>query len=342
MFVKLVSWPASRQFVGSLSAVGLFLSLTLAPAVASAQGSAAAEALFQQGRSLLAEGKTAEACGRFAQSQKLEPKLGTLLNLATCHEQMGLHATAWAEFTSAATLARREGQVERETFAREHVAALEAKMSTLLVRPPPETPGLAVTLDGQPFTALDAPLPIDPGDHVLEVTAPGRKPWSTSVKVAADKSALEVAIPALEVDPASTAAPPVAGGPPTTPPPAAEEDGGVPAVAIVGFTIGGVGLLVGGITGIIAITQGSDVSDACTADGDDLCRPGREADDLSSANAIANVSNVSFLVGLAGVGVGLGALLLAGDDAPRTSQPPTAPTVEPVVGLGSLGARGRF
>jgi hypothetical protein len=326
----------------SLSAVGLALSLLVVPAAASAQGSAAAEALFQQGRSLLAEGKTAEACGRFAESQKLEPKLGTLLNLATCHEQLGLHATAWAEFTSAATLARREGQAERETFAREHVAALEAKMSTLRVRPPPATPGLSITLDGQPFTALDAPLPIDPGDHRLEATAPGRKPWSTSVKVPTDKSAQEIAVPDLEADPASAAAPPVAGTPPAPPAPPAAEGGGVPAVAIVGFTVGGVGLLVGSITGIVAITKGSDAKDACTEDGDELCRPGPQADDLASANAIANVSNVSFLVGLAGVGVGLGALLLAGDDAPRTSRPPAAPGVEPLVGLGTLGARGRF
>src|SRR5678816_2011124 len=91
----------------------------LSPASAGAQSDrkALAEALFQDGRELLAQGKTQEACVKFASSQHVEPKLGTLLNLAACHEAEGKTASAWAEFTEAAVQAERSNQSERQEFA---------------------------------------------------------------------------------------------------------------------------------------------------------------------------------------------------------------------------------
>src|SRR5215471_19286696 len=77
------------------------------PAVAVAaepppEGNAAiAEALFRHGRELLDAGKVSEACEKFAASQRADPALGTLLNLAACHEREGRTATAWSEFTDA-------------------------------------------------------------------------------------------------------------------------------------------------------------------------------------------------------------------------------------------------
>src|SRR5687768_2630591 len=86
-----------------------------------ANDKAQAEALFQQGLGLFEGGKTQEACPLFEQSHRLEPKLGTLLNLALCHEKLGKTASAWAEFTEAANLAERRNEPDRVSFARGHV-----------------------------------------------------------------------------------------------------------------------------------------------------------------------------------------------------------------------------
>src|SRR3954468_3549725 len=70
---------------------------------------ATAEALFRQGRQLMSEGKTAEACEKFGASERMDPSSGTLLNLADCDAKSGKSASAWAEFLAAARMARNQG-----------------------------------------------------------------------------------------------------------------------------------------------------------------------------------------------------------------------------------------
>ena len=67
--------------------------LLMAPparAQAPAQGTnkVAAEALFEDGRRLVAAGSFTEACPKFADSERLDPSPGTLLNLASCYEKL--------------------------------------------------------------------------------------------------------------------------------------------------------------------------------------------------------------------------------------------------------------
>src|SRR5580704_16380113 len=69
------------------------------------QDKAAATALFDDARKLLADGKVAEACRKLEESRRLDPLPGTVLNLATCHEREGLAASAVAEFYEARAMA---------------------------------------------------------------------------------------------------------------------------------------------------------------------------------------------------------------------------------------------
>lgn len=341
-----------RRSAAALLGVCVALSASLASAQPEPAGSTAlAEVIFQQARELFKQQQYAEACPRFAESQRLEPKLGTLLNLAVCHEKLGKIATAWAEYTSAATIAHREQRKDREDFAREQVAALERRIAhvSLQITAPPAD--LVISLDDQPLdhTALNTPLPIDPGAHRITATAPGKIAWSKTIEAPSERAEIPVSIPALEAaiapqslgpaPPAPTMpapAPtlvPLAQPAPVLAPPLEREDHR--ALIYGGFGVGAAGVLVGAITGGIALAHAGTIRDTC---GNNVCGANQQ-DAISSATTLANVSNVTFVVGALGAGAGVVGLFLS---QPRASTSKAALAVTPVLGPGILGARGTF
>src|SRR5437870_12338563 len=95
-----------------------------APAPPPPADKAGAELLFDQARRLMDAAKYAEACEKFAASERLEPAVGTLLNLGGCHERQGKLATAWGWYREAAAMANVRADAERERFAKERAAPL--------------------------------------------------------------------------------------------------------------------------------------------------------------------------------------------------------------------------
>ncbi len=168
----------------------------------------AAESLFQQGRSLLEARKFDEACPKLKESLRLDPATGTLLALALCHEAQGKLASAWAEFTDAAGRARGEGRKDREDVANQHANALYPRLSALTIEVAPDAaaiPGLEVRRDGVLLGrgAWGSSVPIDGGEHVVDVTAPGMQPWQGKLSVQKEREPARLAVPALVPVPAS-------------------------------------------------------------------------------------------------------------------------------------------
>lgn len=145
--------------------------------LATAEDGAAAR-LFDEGRALLVDGRFAEACPKLEASQRLEPRLGTLLNIAFCHEQQGELATAWRGFEEAVAVARREGDLERERFARGRAEALAARVPWLEVRVAAGALPSTILLDGAPLAPGEwgRELPVDPGSHTLVALHGGGEP----------------------------------------------------------------------------------------------------------------------------------------------------------------------
>ncbi|HTM43554.1 MAG TPA: hypothetical protein VL137_01290 [Polyangiaceae bacterium] len=198
--------------LGGLLAAGLLLSAAR-PAVAQSQ-SGIAEALYEEGRTLVGQGKYAEACPKFAESYKQEAGVGTLLNLASCNEQLGKTATAWSEFTEAYELLSRTPGEPRTAYAQEHRDALASKLSRVAIDVPARNrlSGLVVTLDGAEVgsAAWSVMVPIDPGKHVVKASAPGCVPWDGSVTVGASADKQTVSIPLLHAAAAPAKPPPAA------------------------------------------------------------------------------------------------------------------------------------
>ncbi len=206
-----------RTFRPTLSLYpSLILGLTVLgwamPAAAQDGNAAIAESLFRDGKRLSAEHKFAEACPKFAESYKLDPGLGTLLNLATCHEAEGKPASAWAEFSEASSRARRESDNERAQLAEEHVRTLEPKLAHLSIALAGAAPqGLVIKFDGRELSsaALGVQFPIDPGPHQLEASAPGKQSYSLAITAPGPAGSATVTVPPLQDAPGVAASAPV-------------------------------------------------------------------------------------------------------------------------------------
>lgn len=246
---------------------------------------AAAEALFDRGLALLKEGKFAEACERLEQSESIERGIGTMLYLAECYEKIGKTASAWALFREAASWAQAEGQAERADAGKRRAEKLEKSLSRLAIQVPAanKLDGLRVTDNGSALqpTVYGLSLPVDPGTHRVEASAPGYLPWSSEAKVRTQADSVEVRVPLLEKDPnavvAAVAVAPAAaaaasaGQEPaaTKPAPSAPTRMSNQRIAgIVMGSVGVVGIVVGAVIGGLAIKNDRDAEDHTNDNGE--------------------------------------------------------------------------
>src|SRR3954470_2586769 len=94
---------------------------------------AAAKALFDQGKTLFAEGKYGEACQKLEASYAMNKLSGTGGLLGACFEKLGRVASAWAAYRASAAIAERQGNSERAAAARASAAELEPKLAWLTI-----------------------------------------------------------------------------------------------------------------------------------------------------------------------------------------------------------------
>lgn len=185
---------------------------------------AQAEVLFREGRDALAAGRVAEACSAFEQSQKLEPAVTTLLNLAGCRERQGQLATAWGLFLDVERQTRSGDAAASKlhSVAQSRAKKLEPRISklTISVADDGKIDGLEVVRGSDKVEAAlwNHALPVDGGTYTITARAPGMPPWTTQITVANEGDSKTVDVPKL-----SSLAPPSeppATKPATTPPPA--------------------------------------------------------------------------------------------------------------------------
>ncbi|HLK41297.1 MAG TPA: hypothetical protein VKU41_31315 [Polyangiaceae bacterium] len=306
---------------------------------------ATATALFDEGRKLMTQHRYADACPKLAQSQRLAPSGGTLINLAECYEHTGQTASAWAAWKDAAARANAAGKSAAEKNALARAAALEGSLAklTIAVSPGSDVPGLEVKRDGVPVGRAEFgnAMPVDPGSHLVEASAPKKKAFSSSVTVAPKQADAQVTVAladdaeALAAAPAPAPAPSLA-TPAATTTPSAPVDQGTPGATqrVVGLVVGGVGvagLVVGSVFGLEAQSKNSDALKPQNCRTSTLCSPNGLSLTDDAKNA-ATISTVAFVAG--GVAVAAGAVIWL--TAPRAAAS-TGLRAVPVVGLGYGG-----
>lgn len=272
---------------------------------------AQAEALFQEGRALAANGDCEKAIPKLEASQALESSTGTLLNLGTCYETLGKIASAWVSYRGAASLARSRGQTEREDAARERVKVLEPQLSYLKIQLRDAASDVEVELDGKRVepAVYGSAFPIDPGARVLVARRPGYVPWQKNVQVSGNGGSLAVEIPAL-VPIASTSPPPPARPAPVASSTFMRSERGAPPEssqktwALVAGGVGVVGLGAAGVFSLLSVGKNSDSKEHC--DPNDETRCTERGDEIrDEARRYADFATVGFVLGAVGTGTGV-------------------------------------
>jgi hypothetical protein len=166
-----------------------------------------ARALFEAGVALSEEERWAEALDAFRRSRALVERPSTVFNIATALQRLGRSGDAIVAVDAFLALAdpiRDGAQVDQARALR---VALRESLGRVTVRLRPGTAALSV--DARPIAADDAEsdvrqLLLDPGEHVLEVSAPGFATRTLTIAVSPGvETEQELALDRIAVTPAA-------------------------------------------------------------------------------------------------------------------------------------------
>ena len=350
--------PWSRRAGLTFTVLSLALLTSALPAQAQEENVAAARSLGVQGVKLAEEGKCKEAIEKLERAEALYHAPTILGRLGECQVNVGLIVKGTENLNKVVReqlpANAPKAFVDAQARARGVLDQALPRIAFLTVNIEPAGTAVDVTVGGTPVprALIGAERPTDPGTHEVVASAQGYLPGKATVtlgegkheavtlKLTPDPNAAAAPPPGTTPEPAPGGAPaPGAGGtatPVTQPPQADSGGGGGKTAGWVLLGIGGAGIVVGAITGGIAMGQAGDLKDKCDDTTPDNC----SQDDIDSTNSLAMVSNVGFGVGAVAAVVGV--ILLATSGGSKESAALQQPKVRPYLGLGNAGLTGSF
>jgi hypothetical protein len=193
-------------------------------------------------------------------------------------------------------------------------AELDERIPRLTVAPTHGT-GVSpvITIDGASTPPNEA-VPLDPGEHLVEVSAVGHVTVRKRVElVEKDRETMEIVLQVVKDDDEKEESEP-------QPVPVAES-AQLPWWTWIGVGVAGVGGVVGGVTGGISLSKASDVKDQAISDG---VYPESARATQEESVTLAHVSTVSFAVGGAGAALAVVGLVLYMIDDGEAADPPVS------------------
>jgi hypothetical protein len=337
----------TRRVLAALVFASFSLSFGLAsPAFAQSDADkATARELAKEGAEALEKKDFPMALDRFTRANTLFHAPTLVLGLARAQVGLGKLVAAQENYH----LILREGVppnapeafVQALSDAKKELAALAPQVPWVIVMidGPKDPRDVRVKLDREdvPPAAIGVRRAIDPGEHTIRAEAKGF--------VTAEKK-FTVAVGMTEtVDLSLAPAPLVAHAKDPAQPEAPASGGLFPhqyAVGIVALGIGSAGLVVGTVTGLLALDKHSDLE---AAGCNDVGCPSAQREALDSYHTLGTLSTVGFIAGGVGAAAGI-VLLVTAPKSPKKGAPEATKSsgvrVSPFIGVGQAGITGRF
>lgn len=298
---------------------------------------ATARALALEGRAALERKDYVTAADRFGRADSLVHAPTLMVDLARALQGSGRLAEAHAKYElvllEGVDNASPTSWLRALEDAKNEFDALKPKLAwvTILLKRPTDA---TVRIDGVlvPSTAIGMKRATNPGVPEIEVDAFGYESFKQSVALGAgDEKLLEITLKEL---PQGTA---------TAPAMHASTDAYRPRqksdtrriLTYVALGVGGAGLVAGGVTGALALKKRSDLKSECV---NGFCRPTSQRK-VDTYHLYGTVSITTLAVGVVGIGTGLVLVLTRSKSTDTVS---AGFAVQPLLGLGSVGAEGTF
>jgi len=335
---------ASRLGFSGAAMVASMLVTTAAHADPTAADRETARTLMDQGHDLRDKGDLKEALKRYKAADEIMHVPTTALPVAKIQVALGLLVEA--RDTLASSMRRTpEKATDPQPFkaAREEGEKLDDSLAgrvpglTITVKGAAEGEQPALMIDGLdvPAAAMGLPRAVDPGHHVVVVkTATAEARQELDVREGEQKQVELTLVPTGRPVVEQPRGTPQTAGPSRT-------SHSPDLVTWVGVGLAGAGVIVGSVTGFMAISKGSGLPGECA---NHVCGPTAHSD-LNSANMMATVSDIAFAA--AGVGAVVAVVSLVVGHAP-SAEPPvesrtsSGPAVHFWAGFGAAGLRGTF
>lgn len=325
----------------------------------SAQPSAAdrttARRLGMEGQIALKKSDFDLAADRFERANDLVPAPSFLVRLARARIGQGRLVEAYEIYRT--IIREGVGPDKPDPFkralaeAQQEVKGLEPRLAWVSVDVVGVRPDQAqVSLNGSviPSAALGAQRPMDPGLLHVEAKADGYRSAEAEMQLSEGQHVPVIELHMVALPKAPSVAVEVAETQPVM-----SADGGGEAgfmsqstLGYVALGLGGIGLGVGGVTGLIAMNRRSELDDVAKGcrptsagceiydpDNSEHVRAVKAHDDLKT---FANAATIGFIAGGALAATGLLLLITAPDESASSA------SIYPYVGLGSIGAVGTF
>lgn len=268
--------------------------------------------LYNEAERLMGQKQYGEACPKLEQAIELERRYGTLYLLGDCYENTGKIASAWALFAEVADItagnpALADGHQQAVTRA----ASLEPRVPRLTIsvpEPVAKIDGLVVkfgksTLDPKSWGSS---IPVDPGETIIETSAPERGTGTLSVTIAeGEKKSIEVPEPPEKFN----------------------------YFRWGSFAAGAAGFGVGAGFGVLALSKWDEAKQKCGGNPAVCGKNQTEFDEAqslrSSANTFAWVSNAGLALGIAGTAMFVYSLVAKPSPSPTNSSMTFIPVINP-------------
>jgi hypothetical protein len=328
----------------------------------STQEIANARQAFESAAVLEAEQKWVEAAEKLRQALAVKDTPGLRFHLAHCEAEQGLLLEAAADYDRASELLREGAKApDVQKLLIPASAELKRRIPHIKVDIPSDIVSPAAELDGKVVAPSElSHQALNPGAHQLKLSARGRSPFESSFSV---KEGEELAIRADLPEARPALSDPALGPRALTPAPADAPSAerpiasprrssaklywlvGESVVTAAGLALG-IGYAVAGASARDRVQGAQSRIDAAAPSNPGACSsPGtlsQACADLHTAiddhDRDGTLSTVGFVVG----GVGAAALVTTWLVYPHSTSDGARASVQPVVGLGALGVRGRF